>query len=343
MGVATIVALLGVTAGIQQSAGGLVHLGQGALGIFQRDAADPTTSVLPTSLATRLERQPGIAQAAPIQLLTEKVHGQPQAVVFGTDPNGFVARRRVFSAGGPGTGRHDAAIGDGLAQRAHLGVGDELRVGRHTFRVSGIYHTGVLFEDQGAFIPLRAAQAIAGRPHEATTMAVTLDPGTKPGAVQARLKRAFPGLSIITEPDEAARAGANGVLVSKAVLVIVVMALIIGGIAVANTMLMAVLERRAEFALLSAVGWSGPQVAGLVLAEGVGVSVVGAAIGLLAGVIGADLLVHALGAQAFVAPEVTAWGLGRGLLVGLAIGVLGGLYPAWRVTRLRPAMALARR
>jgi ABC-type antimicrobial peptide transport system permease subunit len=39
---------------------------------------------------------------------------------------------------------------------------------------------------------------------------------------------------------------------------------------------------------------------------------------------------------------VTAWGLGRGLLVGVAIGVLGGLYPAWRVSRLDPGATLAR-
>jgi ABC-type antimicrobial peptide transport system permease subunit len=52
--------------------------------------------------------------------------------------------------------------------------------------------------------------------------------------------------------------------------------------------------------------------------------------------------VKALSAQAFVSPHITAWGLGRGCLVGVAIGVLGGLYPAWRVTRLMPAESLAR-
>jgi hypothetical protein len=49
----------------------------------------------------------------------------------------------------------------------------------------------------------------------------------------------------------------------------------------------------------------------------------GAAFGLLLGVIGGGLLVGALGVSAYVTPSVTAWGLGRGLLVGVAIGVLG--------------------
>jgi putative ABC transport system permease protein len=79
-----------------------------------------------------------------------------------------------------------------------------------------------------------------------------------------------------------------------------------------------------------------------VLGEGVGVSLVGAAIGLLLGVIGSDLLTRVLAVSQFVSPQVTAWGLGRGLLVGVAIGVLGGLYPAWRVTRLDPVQGLRR-
>ena len=45
----------------------------------------------------------------------------------------------------------------------------------------------------------------------------------------------------------------------------------------------------------------------------------------------------------YVSPSVTAWGLGRGLLVGVAIGVLGGIYPAWRVTRMTPLRALSSR
>ncbi|HEY1594109.1 MAG TPA: ABC transporter permease, partial [Thermoleophilaceae bacterium] len=95
-------------------------------------------------------------------------------------------------------------------------------------------------------------------------------------------------------------------------------------------------------ALLSAVGWSRPRVAGLILGEGVGVSMLGAGLGLALGLALSSVAVKALSAQAFVTPHITAWGLGRGCLVGVAIGVLGGLYPAWRVTRLMPADSLAR-
>ena len=131
-------------------------------------------------------------------------------------------------------------------------------------------------------------------------------------------------------------------LIHNATLVIVIIALVLGAISVTNTMAMSVLERQGELALLSTVGWSDSRVAALVIGEGVGVSVLGAAIGLVLGVLGSLLLVDLMGVGAYVSPSVTAWGLGRGLLVGVTIGVLGGLYPAWRVTRMTPLQGLAR-
>jgi putative ABC transport system permease protein len=82
-------------------------------------------------------------------------------------------------------------------------------------------------------------------------------------------------------------------------------------------------------------------VASLIFGEGVAVSMLGAAVGLFVGVIGGGLLARALGVSGYVSPSVTAWGLGRALLVGVAIGVLGGIYPAWRVARMTPLKALS--
>jgi putative ABC transport system permease protein len=131
------------------------------------------------------------------------------------------------------------------------------------------------------------------------------------------------------------------VLISNAVLLIVVLALIIGALAVANTMLAAVLERRRELALLATVGWSPSQLGRLVLGEAVAVSLLGTAIGLLLGLAAAGGLPSALGLGAFISPVSTPWSLGRAVLVGVAIGALGAIYPIWRVTRMRSAAALA--
>jgi ABC-type antimicrobial peptide transport system permease subunit len=99
LGIATIVALLAVAGGAKQSAGEFFHLGASDLGLFQKDAADPTTSVLPTSLIPALRRTRGIAAATALVLLVEDVKKAPGAIVFGADPNSFLTQRLVFTSG----------------------------------------------------------------------------------------------------------------------------------------------------------------------------------------------------------------------------------------------------
>ena len=77
---------------------------------------------------------------------------------------------------------------------------------------------------------------------------------------------------------------------------------------------------------MSAVGWSPRQVGGLVLAEGVAVSVIGAGVGLLLGVLGAGALTDALGVSTAVRPDVTATSMLRGIAIGIAIGVVWWLW-----------------
>ena len=342
VGVATIVALLSLSAGLTQTAAGLVHLGGSDLGVFQSGVADPTASLLPLSIVDRLERNPDVAAATPLLLVVTAIKASPSSIVFGAERRGFFQRRLVYTAGGPAGGAGAVEVGDRLAGALHLRPGSALDVSGRRFRVAGVYHSGVLFEDLGAVLPLAVAERISGKAGEATTVAVELAPGIAPARARRSILRQLPGTEVIADAGEAARAGANEALVHNATLVIIIIALIIGAISVTNTMAMSVLERQGELALLSATGWAGGRVATLIVGEGIGVSLIGAALGLLLGVLGSQLLVDAMGVGAYVSPSITAWGLGRGLLVGVGIGVLGGIYPAWRVTRMPLLKGLAR-
>ena len=77
LGVGMIVALLSVGSGLKRTAGQLVHLGQADMGIFQSGVADPTASVLPTSMVQRLERRSDVAEATPLLLVITGIKQSP--------------------------------------------------------------------------------------------------------------------------------------------------------------------------------------------------------------------------------------------------------------------------
>jgi putative ABC transport system permease protein len=332
LGVATIVALLSVGTGLKRTAGELVHLGQADLGVFQSGVSDPTASLLPDSIGTRLDRRADVASATPLLLVIEGIKPYPPAVVFGADPTGFFAQRLVITAGSRSFAATSVVVGDRLARTLHLRPGETLLVKGRRLRIAGVYHTGVFFEDTGAVVSLAAAQRMTNRQGEVTTFAVQLATGAHHDAAVKAIRKAFPGIQVIGTADDAERAGANGELVRKTVTIVAALALILGGLGVSNTMAMAVLERRREFALLNVLGWRRPRVAALVLAEGVITSMAGAAVGVVLGIWGAGWLADALDVSSVVSPHVTPWTIGQALLIGCAVGIVGGLYPAWRGT-----------
>lgn len=342
LGVATVVALLSLGEGLKQTAGGLVRLGQADFAVLQHGVEDPSASFLPASVVARVGRVEGVASATPVMLLAEKLKAEPGALVFGTTPAGAVSRRLVVVSGRRMQRPGEIAVGDLLAEQLKVAPGQTLVVAGKRLKVVGTYHAGQFFVDGGAIVDLRQAQALVQRPGEVTTIAVQVAADAHTKDVRRAILREIPGTDAIANPDEAARAGANGRLIRKTVLLLVAVALIIGGIGVANTMAMAVLERARELALMSAVGWSPQRVFAIVLAEGVVVSVLGAGVGLFVGALGAGWLGDALGVAGVVEPDVTPWSIGRGLIIGVVIGVLGGLYPALRVARQPPEDLLAR-
>jgi putative ABC transport system permease protein len=300
LGVGTIVALLSVGAGLKQAAGELIHLGRADLGVFQSGVQDPTASVVPVSLARRLERRPDVSLATPLLLIVSDVKQSPAAIAFGIEPRGFVARRLVMTSGSRDLGPGKILVGDRLAGELHLRPGSKLTLKHRTFTVAGVYHSGIFFQDSGATLSLGAAQRLAHRAGEATTIAVQLANGVTEAGAEREIRRALPGMTVIGSADDPARIGTGGELVRTAVDVIAALALIVGGLGVSNTMAMAVLERERELALLNAVG-----------------------------------------VGAVVTPRVTPLTVLEALLIGIAIGVLGGLYPAWRGVTVPPTRLLS--
>ena len=341
IGVGLIVALLSITNGVKRTAGELIHVGRSDFGLFQTGASDLTLSVLPESLAGRVRRTKGVARVARIFLLVGVVEHSDSSLLFGYVPNEFPEQRLVIVSGRRPTG-DEALVGDGAARIYRLHVGGLVHVGKRSFRVAGIYHGGNRFVDRGVVLRLHAVQALAQRPHEVTTLGVIVTFGETPKAVAKRLEGRFPGVAAVVEPGQAVKIDTSSRLIVTAGWIFSLLALIIGGIGVTNTMAMAVFERVREIGIMRAVGWSSARIATLIVGEAVGIGVIALGIGLLGGWGAAVLFTQHSSLSTLTGADFTGGVFAWGLAFALGVALVGALYPAWRAISLTPIEALRR-
>jgi putative ABC transport system permease protein len=191
-------------------------------------------------------------------------------------------------------------------------------------------------------LPLRTVQQLAQRSREVTTIGVAVRPGARPDAVADRLERRLPGTVAVTEPGQAIKVDTSSRLILNAGWIFSLVALIVGGITVTNTMAMSVFERIREIGILRAVGWRTSRIAGLIVSEAVGIAFAALGGGLAAGYAAAELFTEHGGLSTLVDPDFTAGVFAWGLAFALAVALLGAVYPAWRASRLTPVEALRR-
>jgi len=341
IGVALIVALLSIAAGVRRTASDLIHVGRSDFGVFQEGASDLTRSLLPESLDGKLRATPGISDVASIFLRVSHVERRDAFLVFGLRRDEFAYRRLVIVAGRRATG-NEALLGDLAANSLHLGPGDTVHVERKAYRIAGLYHSGNHFEDIGAVLPLPVVQKLAARPGEVTTFGVTIQLGRRPHDIARLVERRFPGTTAVTEPGQIVKVDTSSRLIINAGWIFSLVALIVGGIGVTNTMAMSVFERIHEIGIMRAVGWPGRRIAALIVSEAIGIGLLALAAGLAAGYGAAELFVRRGNLSQLASPDFTAGVFAWGLAFALGVAVIGALYPAWRAVRLTPIEALRR-
>jgi putative ABC transport system permease protein len=338
LGVGLIVALLSISAGVSKTAGDLIHVGRADFGLFQKDASDLTRSVLPAGLEQRIAADKDVAQTARVFLYVTTVSGRDSFLLFGLDPKEFPYGRLVIVAGRPAHGS-EALLGDRAAKSMGLKPGGSITVAGHRYRIAGLYHSGDHFEDIGAVLPLPIVQTLAGRPGEVTTMAVIVRLGAQPKVVAKRLEARFPGVAAVTEPGQAVKIDTSSRLILQTGWIIALLALIVGGIGITNTMAMSVFERFREIGILRAVGWRTWRIGAMIVSEALGICLLALALGLLLGYAAAELFVQR-GLSQLVTPDFTAGVFAWGLAFALGVGLLGAIYPTVRAVRLTPIEAL---
>ena len=237
-----------------------------------------------------------------------------------------------------------AVIGEQVAQRSRLELGKVLRLNsRSIFEIVGIAKSEGGLIDNAILVPLKPLQEAIGIDDRVTFLALDL---AEPGAAAATAERLgidYPELGFQTRGDVLGVVE-EGIRITDVVrLGISAIALIVGAIAVANTMIMSVIERTREFGVVRAIGAKPRFLFNLVLTEAVMLSVIGAFFGVILGRLGM-IIVNNI-ANDLIGLDVAALTTRLVLFaiaVAIAMGLVSGLLPALRAARIPIAVAMAR-
>jgi putative ABC transport system permease protein len=238
-----------------------------------------------------------------------------------------------------------AVLGSAAASRLGIGQihpGMRIWVGGQWFYVAGILNPAPLTPelDSSVLVGYPAAQKylnFEGHPSTIYVRAQT-DQVTNVQKVLAATANPENASEVsVTQPSAAlvARAAAQSAL-NGLFLGLGAVALLVGGIGVANTMVISVLERRSEIGLRRALGATKGNIRLQFLSEAILLAAVGGAVGVAMGTTATASYAGAKGWATVVPPLAWAGGLGA----AIAIGAIAGLLPALRAARMQPTEAL---
>jgi ABC-type antimicrobial peptide transport system permease subunit len=336
--IAAIVALGGFADGMVITMNQMWRANQSDLFAIQADV-DSDFSAIDQRVGARIAARGDVKGVAGMIWTAVNTDEMSFLMVFGYHPREYAIRHFTIVEGQPLAARHQTIVGTKAAEQMGLRVGDTLRLLKSNFRIVGIYETGLSYEEVGVVIGLREAQALTGKLRQVMYYQIKLRDSGQAEAVMADLAAQYPGIDF-SLAAEAVQSMSDFAVMEQMVGQISFLAILIGGLGMLNTMLMSVLERTREIGVRRALGWRRRDVLGLILREALVLGLLGGALGILIG-LGLGRLVSLLpGLYGGMAPLYSLELLIQALVVAAVAGTIGGLYPAWRATRMRPVEAL---
>jgi putative ABC transport system permease protein len=191
----------------------------------------------------------------------------------------------------------------------------------------------------GGVVTLRDAQTFAGEPHKVAMYMVKVDDPSQAEKIVGTINTNFPEVHA-SLTGEFAEQMPDFESMDAMLSAISFLAIFVGGLGVMNTMLMAVIERTREIGVLRALGWRRRRILSMIMQEALLLGILGGFTGIL--------IALGLGWMFNIIPMVgemltPVWEMDifiRAIMIAIFLGVLGGVYPAFRATRLQPVEAL---
>jgi len=245
-----------------------------------------------------------------------------------------------------------AMLGSSVAREFNLGVGDKIEVKTRraqrgvseltsrNFTVVGIFEYTGSFFDNVVQIPLEKVQELYDREKTVTMILVVPASNTDPNDLARRIELNVKGISTIS-PEELKRQIEQALIVFTLItLSAAILAAIIGGLSVMNTMLMSVSERTREFGLLRALGAETRDILFMTMGEAAVMGIIGGVLGIIWGGAMVYYLNDFLAARGVTLFTITPRLLLIAIVFAVSLGVASGTYPAYRAAKMSPMEAL---
>jgi putative ABC transport system permease protein len=360
VGIAAMVAVVGISSSsraeldrlLEALGTNLLTVGPG-LTLFGEEATLPDESVAMVGRIGLVETVTAVGQLPDVKVYRSDKIPSPQSGGIGA----YAVRTDLLDSVGAtvahGTWLNDATarypavvLGARAAERLGLSdVGPEMQIWLEGqwFTVIGILDPVPLAPelDLGTLVGWQAARAHLAFDGDITTLYVRASPEaveTVRGLLARTANPARPNEVDVSRPSDALAAQAAAQTTFTGLLLgLGAVALLVGGIGVANTMIISVLERRAEIGLRRSLGATRGHIRVQFLAEALMLSLIGGLVGLLLGS-GVTAVYAMLEGWPTVVP---AWVLAGGITATLAVGAVAGILPALRAARVAPTEALA--
>ncbi len=305
----------------------------------EANASDMGYSAIDERIGKRLAALPEVSHVSGMVMGVVGMEKVPFFIVMGYQPNEFAIRKFEVVEGEPLRSSRQMLLGRNIADTLDARVGQTLRVGERAFRVVGLFETGTSWEDSGAVISLRDAQQLVGKPRQVTMYGIALEHPERAEEVKEQLEQHFDEIevSISSEFWE----NLPDMQTSRASIVVIgVLVAVVGGIGMMNTVLMSVLERTREIGVLRAFGWRRRRVLWLIISESLILSSLSGVLGIFGGMLLAMALQQNEALGQFITPIYDLSQFAQAIAIALVMGMVGGIYPAWRATRMSPIEAL---
>jgi ABC-type antimicrobial peptide transport system permease subunit len=308
--------------------------------IRQADVADTELSAIDERTGDMLAALPEVAYTSGMGFVgTFLPDTGAMFILFGYAPNDYAIRQFRVIEGEKLTGNRQIMLGEMMADALNRSVGDTVEVSGNRYKVVGIYRGDAGWQEMGGIVSLRDVQIAMGRPRKVSMYQVKVRDPSQAQAVVEKINNEFPDVHAALS-GEFFEQMPDKLTIDALMTGISFLTIVVGGVSVMNAMLMSVFERTREIGVLRALGWKRRLILGLILQEALWLGFLGAILGTVIA-LGLGFLITKVPMLGEALVPVWDWDVfARALVISLSLGVLGGLYPAFRSTRLQPVEAL---